>query len=132
MLKFPKPPPREKLSKKHLKYFKSGKSKYGSIKQTYEGYSYASKKEAQKAWELDQLKKSEKIKGWRRQVKVDLFGEKGTRICGYKVDFLIEHLSGVLEYLEVKGFPTREWALKWKLLQDKLGKDKHYKLTVEY
>ena len=117
-------------------YFTRGQSrnKYGAIHQTYNGYNYASKREATKAWELDMLVKAGEIKSWERQVKVELYGQNGSHICDYKVDFLVTHLDGLLEFIEVKSpiTATPEWRIKWKLLEDKYGKDARYKLTVEY
>lgn len=108
-------------------------NKYRNVRQTYQGYSYASKKESQKAFELDLLQKAGEIKEWERQVKVELFGQNGMKICNYYVDFKVIHNDGMEEYLEVKSpiTMTEVWRLKWKLLEDKLGKDFNVKLTVE-
>lgn len=113
---------------------RQSRNKYGAIKQTYNGYNYASKREATKAWELDQLIKAGEIKSYERQVKEELYGQNGTHVCNYFVDFLITHNDGLLEYIEIKSpiTATDVWRLKWKLLEDKYGKDSRYKLTVEY
>jgi hypothetical protein len=106
------------------------KNKYKNVRQTYNGYSYDSKIEAQYAAELDMLKRGKAIKDYDRQVKVELFGENGSRVCNYYVDFLVYHNDGSLEYVEVKGYETPVWRLKWKLLEDKYGKQHNIKLTV--
>ena len=111
--------------------FKKPKSKYKSVRQTYNGDSYQSKKEMKYAMQLDILKKGKAIKGWKRQVKIELFGENGTRVCNYNIDFVVEHNDGVIEYIEVKGFKTALWRLKWKLFKDKMGKDSKVKITLE-
>jgi len=110
------------------------RNKYGAIKQTYKGFHYDSKREATKAWELDMLINAGEIKSWERQKKVELFGENGSHICDYKVDFLVYHNDGLMEFIEIKApiTATAAWRLKWKLLEDKYGKDHRYKLTVEY
>lgn len=97
-------------------HISSKKSKYKNIRQTYNGYSYASKLEANYAWELDQLKKAGEIRDWRRQEKIEM-RVNGYHVCDYKIDFVIEHKDGSEEFVEVKGFRTKVWALKWKLFE---------------
>lgn len=41
----------------------------------------------------------------------------GTVVCRMVVDFLVFHNDGSREYVEVKGFKTRDWRLKVKLLK---------------
>lgn len=113
-------------------YYQRKQNKYGAIKQTYQGYSYMSKKEAAKAMELDMLVKAGEIKGWERQKKIELKGENGGHVCNYYIDFVVEHKDGVIEFIEVKGFKTDVWKLKWKLFEDKYGSDCNYKLSIEY
>lgn len=91
-------------------------SKYGNIKQTYNGYSYDSKFEAEVAAELDLRLKGKDIAGWERQVKIELRANS-ILICNYFVDFRIEHNDGSFELVEVKGFETEVWRLKRKLLE---------------
>lgn len=116
-------------------YFKSfqSRSKFGNIKQTYNGYSYDSKKEANKAAELDLLVKVKQIKGWTRQQRIELRGQNGALICHYKPDFTIFHLDETLEYLEIKSpiTVTPTFRLKWKLMEDKFKLDPLVKLTIE-
>lgn len=110
------------------------KNKYSSVRQTYRGNSYHSKAEAKYAMYLDQRVKDKEIKGWKRQVKVELFGENKSHICNYYCDFLVEHLNGKMEYIEVKGMATAVFRLKKKLMEDKikgLGKDK-FEYTIVY
>ena len=106
------------------------RNKYGAKKQTYNGRSYDSQMEARFAQALDLRLKAGEIKAWKPQHRVELKGENGSTIGHYKVDFLVEYHDGTLELVEVKGFKTRDWALKWKLLKDKFGNDKKYKLTL--
>lgn len=109
-------------------------NKYHAVRQEYNGYTYASRREATKAWELDQLKKNWKIKDWKRQVKIPLYGENKTHICDYRVDFLVTHNGGIMEFIEVKSpiTATPAWKMKWKLLEDKYKNDTCYIFTVEY
>ena len=55
-----------------MSFFKRRQNKYGAQKQTVDGYSYASKKEAAYAQELDLRIKAKDIKGYDRQVKVSM------------------------------------------------------------
>lgn len=116
----------------YLKSFQV-KRKYNNVKQTYNGYSYDSKKEANKAAELDLLLRGKKIKGWDRQERIELRGENGSLICHYKPDFTIYHLDGTTELLEIKSPATMTpvFRIKWKLLEDKVKKDANIKLTIE-
>ncbi len=88
--------------------------KYRNKWTEYGGVKYASKREAKYAAELDLLVRAKEITSWRRQVRVPLI-VGGRKITTYVLDFEIKHLSGEFEYIEVKGWPTPEWILKWKL-----------------
>lgn len=116
-------------------YYKTRQTrgKFGAIKQTYNGYSYDSKKEAAKAAELDLLVKGKVIKGWDRQERIALKGENGTTVCHYKPDFTVYHLDGSTEIIEIKSPATMTpvWRLKWKLLEDQLKNQTLIRLTVE-
>lgn len=92
------------------------RNKYGAIKQTYNGYSYHSKKEASYAAELDLRKKAKDIKDWKRQVKVE-FNINGIHICNYFVDFVIIHNDGNEEWVEVKGFMTNIGLFKTRMFK---------------
>ena len=89
-------------------------SKYKNVKQTYNGYSYHSKKEAQHAAHLDWLIKAGEVKEWTRQHPLRLY-VNGKNICNYFIDFRVEKTDGTIELHEVKGFETDTWRLKWKL-----------------
>lgn len=93
---------------------KQGKYKNKSC--FYNGCIYDSKKEAAYAQELDFRKKAKDIKDWARQVKcsLDIFGK---HICNYYIDFKIYHKDGSEEMVEVKGFETPVWKLKWRLFE---------------
>lgn len=109
---------------------KKSRNKYNAIRQTYNGRSYHSKMEARYAYSLDLRLKAGEFKSWTPQYKVELRGENGGLVATYKLDFMIEHHDGVIELVEVKGFATAAWRLKWNLLEDKFGKDARFKLTL--
>lgn len=90
--------------------------KYGNVKQTYNGYSYMSRKEAEYAFLLDQRLKKKEIKSWDRQFKVS-FDVNGKHICNYYVDFIIHHHDDTYELIEVKGYETDIYRIKRKLLE---------------
>lgn len=92
------------------------KSKYHNKTRHYGGHTYDSIKEAQYAEDLDWRIKAKEIKGWERQVKIPL-AVNGKHICNYYVDFKIIHNDDGVEYVEVKGFATQLWNLKWKLFE---------------
>lgn len=90
------------------------KSKYNSVRQTYNGYNYDSKREAQEAFKLDQEIKEGKVIKWERQHKISL-DVNGVHIANYFIDFKIYHSDGSIEYREVKGAETMLWRMKFKL-----------------
>lgn len=91
-------------------------SKYRNIETEYNGIKYQSSAEAKYALDLDSLKKAKEIVDWERQVTIPL-DVNGNHICNYRIDFKVYHKDGTTEYVEVKGFATEEWRLKWKLFE---------------
>jgi hypothetical protein len=104
-------------------------NKYNNVKKNYNGYIYMSKKEAAYAQELDLRKKAKDIVDWKKQVKIRL-DSNGAHICNYYIDFEIEHNDGLIEFVEIKGFETELWRLKWKLFESIYGNNPNYKLTI--
>lgn len=104
-------------------------NKYHARKAEYGGSTYHSKKEAQYAAELDLLLRAGEIVGWRRQVRVPL-EVNGEVVCRYVIDFVVEHKDGTKEYVEVKGYPTPLWKLKWKMFHAIYGKKRGVKITL--
>lgn len=104
-------------------------SKYGNKTTLHNGVQYHSKKEAAYAESLDLLVKAGEIESWERQVRISLdVGDY--HICNYYVDFLIHHKDGIREFVEIKGFETDVWRLKWKLFEALWGDKKDIRLTV--
>jgi hypothetical protein len=104
---------------------------YNNYYKTKKQGGYDSKFEAGKARELELLVKAKEIKGFKEQETIDLI-VNGFRVCTYKIDFVIEHNDGSLEYLETKGYATDVWRLKWKLFEALYSDKPGVKLTVEY
>ena len=105
-------------------------NKYGAKSTIYDGKVYDSKKEAAYAAELDLRLRAADILRWERQVRLDLKID-GRHICNYYIDFVITHNDGSKEYIEIKGFKTEVWRLKWKMTEVLLEKmDPGSKLTL--
>ena len=92
------------------------KSKYRNQSIMYNGSRYDSHKEARYAEDLDWRIKAGEIKSYDRQVKISL-DVNGKHIANYYIDFVVHHNDGSREYVEVKGFCTRDFLLKWKLFE---------------
>lgn len=99
--------------------------KYGNIKQTVDGISFDSKKEADYYVQLKIEKKAKLIMDFERQVSFELrawqpskFTGHGYSIIGrHVVDFLITNLDGSKEIREVKGYATPLWDYKRKVFE---------------
>lgn len=102
-------------------------SKYNSKKTVVDGQKFDSKKEARRYQELLLLEKAGEIKNLSRQVKFVLIpsqrdenGKVVERECSYKADFTYEEgIKTVVE--DVKGYRTKEYIIKRKLLLYKYG-----------
>ena len=94
-----------------------GGNKYRNIKTTYNGVLYDSKKEANRAQELDLLVKAQKIKDLQRQISIPLM-VNNIKVASYKPDFIyfdIEQNKVIIE--DVKGMITAVFRLKQKILE---------------
>jgi hypothetical protein len=91
-------------------------NKYKSERQTFGGRSYQSKKEASYAVQLAWQQKAGEIKEIIPQYKIDI-RINGKHITNYFIDFKVEYTDGRIELIEVKGFQTPEWLLKWRLAE---------------
>jgi len=91
-------------------------NKYKAERQTVGGRSYHSKKEASYAIQLAWLQKAGEIQEIIPQYKIDL-RVNGKHITNYFIDFKVTYTDGRVELIEVKGFFTDTWALKWKLTE---------------
>lgn len=103
-------------------------TKYNNKKITVDGQKFDSKKEANRYKELKLLEKAGEIQDLRTQVKFVLIpsqrdeetGKVVERECSYKADFVYnEGEKTVVE--DVKGFPTKEYIIKRKLMLEKYG-----------
>lgn len=98
-----------------MHYQQYGK-KYKDMNRTYDGYTYDSIIESNYARNLNERLEKGEIRKWKRQVSLDL-RVNGVKVCGYKIDFVVMHNDGLIEYVECKGYVVPEWWIKWKLLE---------------
>lgn len=89
------------------------KSKYRAQPTMLDGKRYASKREAQRAAELKVLWQAREIAGYAEQVEFLLPG--GIR---YRADFVVLKKDGAYEIEDTKGFQTKEYRLKKKLMAE--------------
>jgi hypothetical protein len=104
-------------------------NKFGAKRQEYGGKQYHSKKEAGYASELDLRVRAGDIKSWERQKRIAL-DVNGYHITNYYIDFVVTHNDGSIEYVEVKGFETDVWRMKWALFEALYSGQPDVRLTV--
>lgn len=90
--------------------------KYNNKKKEYNGASYHSKLEASYAEMLDFRVKAGDVIKWDKQKKLSI-DVNSFHICNYFIDFKVYLSDNSIEYVEVKGFETDTWRLKWRLTQ---------------
>jgi len=91
-------------------------NKFRAERQTFAGRSYHSKKEADYAVRLAWLQKAGEIKEITPQYKIDI-RVNGKHITNYFIDFRVVYSDDRVELIEVKGFETNDWQLKWRLTE---------------
>lgn len=115
-----------------MTYLQKSANKYHSKTTQVDGITYHSKLEAAYAEELNLRVMAKDIKSWERQVKLDL-KVNGQHITNYYIDFVVLYNDGHREFVEVKGFETEVWQLKWRILEatfDEFKEDPDDCLTV--
>lgn len=111
---------------------KKGYRKYGNKKTIVDNIKFDSKKESEQYLIYKQMKKIGLIKDFKMQVVFELIPSQRDivtkkvieRVVKFKLDFVIEHLDGVLEYYDVKAWDkkkkkfitTQDYILKRKLM----------------
>ena len=95
------------------------RNKYGvspKDQRTVDGIVFASKKEATRYGELKLLQKNGNIKKLELQPEFNCV-VNGKKICGYIADFKYENSDSSVIIEDVKGFKTRMYRLKKKLVE---------------
>jgi hypothetical protein len=85
-----------------IKEFYKKRHKYNAKKTEYNGVMFDSKKEANRAMELDLLIRGKVVEKVEYQPVFDCIIED-KKICKYKADFKVFYLDGHIEYEDVKG-----------------------------
>lgn len=98
------------------------KGRFHNVSQMYNGQRYDSKLEAKYAQDLDWRIDAGEVKEWDRQVKLELTMH-GHKLCRYYIDFKVTMADDSIQYVEVKGYPTMLWKLKWDILLASIGTD---------
>lgn len=98
-------------------------------KQFVNGFRYDSCFEAQYGMFLESELKAKRIKSFERQVNIPL-EVNGYLVCTYRIDFIVYHLDGIIEYVETKGMHTDTWRNKWKLFEALYCDKPDVKLTI--
>ena len=112
-------------------YYNKRKKKYNNKTKTYNNRTCDSIKESNYAEELDWRIKLKEIKGWDAQITLGLY-VNSILVCKYRIDFKIYHKDGSEEYVEVKGFATPLWLLKWKICEVILSDPDEKNYITEY
>ena len=98
-------------------------NKYGAFKTEVDGIVFDSRKEARYYQELKLLQKGKVVDRFERQVAFVLQEAFRHKSCKRKVlaivylaDFVVHYCDGHTEVVDVKGFRTKDYVLKKKLL----------------
>jgi hypothetical protein len=107
-------------------------TKYNAKRTEIDGISFDSKAEGEYYLHLKQQQEDGKIDGFRLQPEYLLqenFKKDGKqyRPIVYKADFIVLHMDGQFEVIDVKGYETPEFKIKRKLFEYKYP---YFKLTL--
>lgn len=96
------------------------RSKYRSTPVTIDGIVFASKHEGRVYEELKIMQRVGEVKAFRRQIPfVVKINDKD--MCKYYCDFLVQFADGHVEVWDAKGYRTKEYRLKKKLVEAQHG-----------
>lgn len=96
---------------------KARANKYRNVVTTVDGIKFDSKKEAQHYQQLAVMKATGAIRGFTRQVSLPLASGKRRMV----IDFMVVETTGVVRFVDAKGYTTPTWATKRDELQHSLG-----------
>jgi hypothetical protein len=102
------------------------KSKYHNERVVVDGRTFDSKKEAKVYQQLKLMQIGGQIENFKCQVTYPLFAydpelAAGRKLCAYRADFVVRFKDGREQVWDAKGFKTREYMLKKKLLAANYG-----------
>jgi len=110
-----------KIAKRFGRLKRTGfkRNKFNAVKQN----GYDSKMEARAGAELEVLKRGGVIKDFKRQHSVDLV-VNGTKVCAWRVDFLVTRADGSEFLYEIKGLILDSYRIKRNLWIALFGEEK--------
>lgn len=98
------------------------KNKYGAQKTTIDGIIFDSKREGAYYAALKQRELAGEVTGVEMQRPFALLGKEGELMTTYRADFAFwDNIEGRFRVIDVKGFQTKEFRLKRKLMKGLLG-----------
>lgn len=103
---------------------KPKRSKYGNKKVMIDGILFDSKREGDYYAELKLREKAGEVVGVEMQRPFALLGSAGLLMATYKADFCFwDNVADRFRCIDVKGFATKEFKLKRKMMKGLLGID---------
>lgn len=114
----------DRMTSQELRQMQAGKkeakgSKYSAQRDTVDGITFDSKREAQRWSELRLLERAGKIRDLQRQVPIELEGRDGPlltrtgRTMRLTLDFAYFDVAlGLTVYEDAKGYPTRDYEVR--------------------
>ncbi|MDR3012618.1 MAG: DUF1064 domain-containing protein [Chitinispirillales bacterium] len=110
------------MAKRNLPPWIAAKSKYGNHRVEYDGIKFDSKKECRVYQKLLLMQHCGEVTKFDRQVTYKL-AVSGVHVCSYRADFVVTFRDGRVEVWDAKGFKTKEYQLKKKLIKAVHGID---------
>jgi hypothetical protein len=92
------------------------RSKYGNVKTVVDGRTFDSKKEAGVYAQLKLMERNGAVTKIELQAPYKL-EVNGVKICTYRADFVVTLKDGSVQVWDAKGFRTKEYRLKKKLMK---------------
>jgi len=103
---------------------KPKRAKYGNRKTVIDGITFDSKAEGDYYAALKIREKAGEVSAVEMQRPFKMLGPKGELIATYKADFAFwDHVEDRFRVIDVKGYVTREFRLKRKMMKALLGID---------
>jgi len=115
----------EQLSREQFRTLsaKPKRSKFGAVRTTVDGITFASKLEAARWGQLKLLERAGEIRQLRRQVRHQLIGYTGEPVCAYVSDFDYVTRFGLPVTEDTKGVITPVFRIKSKLFAQQMGRE---------
>jgi len=102
---------------------KPKRSKFGAVRTTVDGITFASKLEAARWGQLKLMERAGEIRDLRRQVRHGLIGYDGKKVCTYIADFDYVTKHGLPVTEDTKGVITPVFRIKSKLFAQQMGRE---------